>query len=98
MPAAVAVRSIIRAKPACVNGEPRLMTKMKGGAELSRWSRRKACISSGETLGLERPGLRGRLSSPPRRQFIFSCIHGISWADVEAQPTFIEAWDHFVPF
>jgi hypothetical protein len=25
-------------------------------------------------------------------------IHGISWADVEAQPTFIEVWDHFLPF
>jgi DNA polymerase III subunit epsilon len=35
-----------------------------------------------------------RLIRPPRRQFLFSCIHGISWANVEAQPTFIEVWDH----
>ena len=35
---------------------------------------------------------------PPRRHFVFSYIHGISWADVEAQPTFIEVWDQFVPF
>jgi DNA polymerase-3 subunit epsilon len=27
-----------------------------------------------------------RLIRPPRRHFIFSYIHGISWADVEAQP------------
>ena len=39
-----------------------------------------------------------RLIRPPRRHFIFSYIHGISWADVEAQRTFIEVWDHFVPF
>jgi DNA polymerase III epsilon subunit-like protein len=34
-----------------------------------------------------------RLIRPPRRQFVFSCIHGISWADVEDQPTFIEVWE-----
>jgi DNA polymerase III subunit epsilon len=39
-----------------------------------------------------------RLICPPRRQFVFSCIHGISWADVEAQPAFIEVWDHFASF
>jgi hypothetical protein len=38
------------------------------------------------------------LIRPPRRHFIFSYIHGISWADVEAQPTFIEVWDQFAPF
>jgi DNA polymerase III subunit epsilon len=41
---------------------------------------------------------RYRLIRPPRRHFIFSYIHGISWADVEAQPTFSEVWDQFVPF
>jgi DNA polymerase III subunit epsilon len=39
-----------------------------------------------------------RLIRPPRRNFIFSYIHGISWADVEPHPTFIEVWDHFAPF
>ena len=39
-----------------------------------------------------------RLIRPPRRHFVFSYIHGISWADVEAQPTFNEVWDQFVPF
>ena len=39
-----------------------------------------------------------RLIRPPRRHFVFSYLHGISWADVEAQPTFGEVWDQFVPF
>jgi len=39
-----------------------------------------------------------QLIRPPRRNFVFSYIHGISWTDVEAQPTFIEVWDDFVPF
>jgi hypothetical protein len=39
-----------------------------------------------------------RLIRPPRRDFIFSYIHGISWADVEAQLTFNEVWDHFASF
>jgi hypothetical protein len=34
--AAAAARSIIRAKPAVVNGEPRSLTKIKGDAGLSR--------------------------------------------------------------
>jgi DNA polymerase-3 subunit epsilon len=39
-----------------------------------------------------------RLIRPPRRHFVFSYIHGISCADVEAQPTFSAVWDQFVPF
>jgi DNA polymerase-3 subunit epsilon len=39
-----------------------------------------------------------RLIRPPRRHFVFSYIHGISWADVEAQPTFNDVWDHFASF
>jgi DNA polymerase III subunit epsilon len=38
------------------------------------------------------------LIRPPRRRFVFSYIHGISWADVEAQPTFNEVWNHFASF
>jgi DNA polymerase-3 subunit epsilon len=39
-----------------------------------------------------------QLIRPPRRNFIFSYIHGITWADVQGQSAFIEVWDHFVPF
>ena len=37
-----AARSIIRASPAVVNGDPRSLTKTMGDVGLSRWSRRKA--------------------------------------------------------
>ena len=43
-------------------------------------------------------GKRSQLIRPPRRNFIFSYIHGITWADVVDQPFFIEVWDHFLPF
>src|SRR5262245_27030215 len=32
------------------------------------------------------------LLRPPRRNLIFSYIHGITWADVAGAPTFAEAW------
>jgi DNA-directed RNA polymerase specialized sigma24 family protein len=41
-PAPAAARSIIRARPAAVNGDPRSLTKTKGDAGLSRSSRRAA--------------------------------------------------------
>jgi DNA polymerase III subunit epsilon len=34
-----------------------------------------------------------RLIRPPRNRFIFSYIHGISWANVRGEPTFGEVWD-----
>lgn len=33
-----------------------------------------------------------RLIRPPRREFRFTDIHGITWADVQFQPTFGEIW------
>ncbi len=33
-----------------------------------------------------------RLLKPPRKQFAFTAIHGISWPDVADAPTFAEAW------
>jgi len=32
------------------------------------------------------------LLRPPRRNFLFSYIHGITWADVANAPTFANAW------
>ena len=32
------------------------------------------------------------LIRPPRREFVFTYLHGISWEDVEAQPTFRDVW------
>jgi DNA polymerase-3 subunit epsilon len=36
-----------------------------------------------------------RLIRPPRKQFVFSYIHGISWEDVRREKPFIEVWDYF---
>jgi DNA polymerase-3 subunit epsilon len=33
-----------------------------------------------------------RLLRPPRRRFVFTYVHGITWEDVAAAPTFAEAW------
>ena len=32
------------------------------------------------------------LIRPPRRDFVFSYLHGITWAHVAGQPTFAEVW------
>jgi DNA polymerase-3 subunit epsilon len=32
------------------------------------------------------------LIRPPRQQFVFSCLHGISWSDVADAPTFRQVW------
>jgi DNA polymerase III epsilon subunit-like protein len=38
-----------------------------------------------------------RLIRPPRKHFTFSYLHGISWADVKAEPTFIKVWEGLTP-
>jgi DNA polymerase-3 subunit epsilon len=42
--------------------------------------------------GLEIGRREVRLLRPPRRQFIYSNIHGITWRQVAGQPTFAGAW------
>lgn len=39
-----------------------------------------------------------RLIRPPRRDFIFTYLHGISWGDVKDQPPFAEVWSELAPF
>ncbi len=34
---------------------------------------------------------------PPRRDFVFTYIHGIRWEDVEGEPTFGELWPRMEP-
>lgn len=36
------------------------------------------------------------LIRPPRRQFVFTYLHGIRWEDVKNQPTFGELWPHLL--
>jgi DNA polymerase-3 subunit epsilon len=38
-----------------------------------------------------------RLIRPPRREFEFTYLHGISWNDVAMAPTFSEVWPTLVP-
>ena len=38
-----------------------------------------------------------RLIRPPRREFAFTHIHGISWSDVRDEPAFREVWPALVP-
>jgi len=33
-----------------------------------------------------------RLIRPPRQRFLFTYLHGISWEDVKAEPSFREVW------
>ena len=37
------------------------------------------------------------LLRPPRRRFLFSYIHGITWEMVETAPVFAEAWPRLLP-
>jgi DNA polymerase-3 subunit epsilon len=37
------------------------------------------------------------LIRPPRREFVFTYIHGITWADVQSAPTFRELWPAIQP-
>src|SRR4030095_6557302 len=34
-----------------------------------------------------------RLIRPPRREFVFSYIHGITWEHVAEAPPFVQVWD-----
>jgi hypothetical protein len=49
-PSASAARSIIRAKPTAVKGEPRSLTKTNGADRLSRWSRYTPASRATEAL------------------------------------------------
>lgn len=38
-----------------------------------------------------------RLIRPPRREFVFSWLHGITWEHVAGEPTFGEVWTGMLP-
>lgn len=40
---------------------------------------------------------RVQLLRPPRRRFVFTYIHGLTWEDVKEAPTFAEAWPDLAP-
>jgi DNA polymerase-3 subunit epsilon len=37
------------------------------------------------------------LIKPPRKRFVFTYLHGITWEDVADQPTFGELWPSYAP-
>lgn len=39
-----------------------------------------------------------RLIQPPRRDFIFTHIHGLTWEDVQSSPDFAEVWPDLEAF
>ncbi|MBI4425063.1 MAG: 3'-5' exonuclease [Elusimicrobia bacterium] len=50
-------------------------------------------VSGGKIVGRER-----RLLKPPRRTFVFTSIHGITWEQVRGEPSFGELWPALAPF
>lgn len=49
-------------------------------------------VEGGQIVGRE-----VRLIRPPRREFVFTYLHGIAWRDVARQPTFAEVWPTLTP-
>lgn len=42
-------------------------------------------------------GRAAHLIRPPRREFMFTHVHGITWAKVQREPTFAELWPRLQP-
>ena len=61
--------------------------------ETADYERDSACsLAIVKVIGEEIVSRWVRLIRPPRRQFVFSYLHGIGWKDVENQPNFAELW------
>ena len=39
-----------------------------------------------------------RLIRPPRKEFVFTYIHGLTWSDVRNSPTFLQMWPELRDF
>jgi DNA polymerase-3 subunit epsilon len=66
--------------------------------ETADYGRDSACaIALVRVEGDEIVSRRTRLIRPPRRRFLFTELHGISWQDVVAEPTFSGVWQHLGP-
>jgi hypothetical protein len=74
-------RSIIRAKPAVVNGDPRSLTKTKGDVGVSRWSRRRSgnrkLQVAQQSFGF--PSMLNKRSSLVRRDKLLSAVGEWAW-------------------
>ena len=87
--------------------EIRSMTRRKGAGaynfaaidfETASHDRDSACavglaiVRDGHIVSLER-----RLIRPPKREFRFTPVHGLTWGDVRDAPTFAEVWRDLSP-
>jgi DNA polymerase III subunit epsilon len=61
--------------------------------ETADYERDSACaVAVVKVIGEEIVSRWVRLIRPPRKQFVFTYLHGIGWKDVEKEPTFGELW------
>jgi len=66
--------------------------------ETAEYRRDSACaLALVRVEGEEVTARRFYLIRPPRRRFVFSYLHGITWEDVAGQPHFGELWPEIVP-
>jgi DNA polymerase III subunit epsilon len=64
--------------------------------ETADYSRDSACsVAIVTVVGTEIVSRWNRLIRTPRRDFVFSYLHGIGWKDVADQPSFGELWPEF---
>jgi DNA polymerase-3 subunit epsilon len=67
--------------------------------ETASYSSDSACaIGLVRVNGTEIASQKHFLIKPPSRSFAFTHIHGITWKQVEREPTFGELWPELVPF
>jgi DNA polymerase-3 subunit epsilon len=67
--------------------------------ETADYGRDSACaVALVRVEGQRIVGRRVALIRPPRREFLFSCLHGITWPDVAGAPTFGECWPQLSDF
>lgn len=64
--------------------------------ETADYERDSACsVAIVKVVGEEIVSRWVRLIRPPRKQFVFTYLHGIGWKDVEKEPSFAEIWPEF---
>jgi DNA polymerase-3 subunit epsilon len=61
--------------------------------ETADYGRDSACaLAVVHVEGRRIVGTSNYLIRPPRREFVFTYLHGISWEDVKDEPTFADLW------
>jgi DNA polymerase III subunit epsilon len=83
------------------NRQPELLRFKRFAAidfETADYGRDSACAIAAVVVDSGKIIYKGcSLIRPPRRNFIFSYLHGITWEDVAMQPSFKEFWPKLMP-